>query len=393
MTSVIMLVAAEPSGDALGAALAAALRARLGETAQLVGVGGPLMAAQGIDSPFSIGPLAVLGITDAVRIYPLVARRAREVGALAARTRPDLAVFIDSWGFNLRAARATRRASPGSILVKYVAPQVWATRPGRARTLAATVDHLLTIHSFDAPWFEAAGLATTFVGNPALVEDPWPAGRESFRASIGAGPNEVVLLIAPGSRRGEVERLMPPFEAAVAGLLGDRPGVKLVVLAAEAVGAEVAARAASWRWPVTVVGGGADRRAAMAGADVALACSGTITTELAMLGVPMVIGYRLDALTAVIARRLIRTPWITLFNVAAGKAIAPELVQEHCTGERLAAALAPLIDDPARRHAQAHAQSAALARMRGGIDDPSAAAADAVIRLLEAGQPRASSGA
>jgi lipid-A-disaccharide synthase len=131
----------------------------------------------------------------------------------------------------------------------------------------------------------------------------------------------------------------------------------------------------------------------MAGADVALACSGTITTELAMLGVPMVVGYRLDALTAVIARRLIRTPWITLFNVAAGKAIAPELVQEHCTGERLAAALAPLIDDPARRQAQAHAQSAALARMRGGIDDPSAAAADAVIRLLEAGQPRASSGA
>lgn len=393
MTPVIMLVAAEPSGDALGAALAAALRARLGEAAHLVGVGGPRMAAQGIDSPFSIAPLAVLGVTDAVRIYPLVAQRAREVGALAARTRPDLAVFIDSWGFNLRAARATRRACPGSVLVKYVAPQVWATRPGRARTLAASVDHLLTIHTFDAPWFEAAGLATTFVGNPALIEDPSPAGRESFRASIGVGQDEVVLLIAPGSRSGEVERLMPPFEDAVARLSADRPRLKLVVVAAETVAGEVGARLGRWPGPVSVALSPAERRGAMAGADVALACSGTITTELAMLGVPMVVGYRLDALTAVIARRLIRTPWITLFNVAAGRAIAPELVQEHCTGDRLAAALAPLIDDPARRRAQALAQSAALTSMRGGIDDPSGAAAEAVIRLLEARQPRASSGA
>lgn len=380
---VVMLVAAEPSGDALGAALAAALRAKLETELTLVGVGGPLMAAEGIESPFPIATLSVLGITDAVKIYPLVALRAREVGALARRTRPKVAVFIDSWGFNLRAARAVRRACPDAVLIKYVGPQVWATRPGRARTLAGAVDHLLTIHSFDAPWFEAAGLATTFVGNPVLVGGPGDADPAGFRAAIGAGPDDVVLLIAPGSRRGEVERLLPPFAAVAMRLIAKRPGLKLVVAAADSVAHEVRAGTAACGLSAKVVTS-PERRSALAAADVALVCSGTITTELAMLGVPVVVGYRLDALTALIARRLIRTPWITLFNVAAQRAIAPELIQEACTAERLVAALTPLIDDPAARKTQADAQRAAVAHMRGGIEDPAGAAAEAVIRLLSA---------
>jgi len=380
----VMLVAAEPSGDALGAALASALREGLGDNLRLVGVGGPLMARQGIESPFDITPLSVLGVTDAVRAYPLVRRRARETGEIAARERPDIAVLIDSWGFNLRVAHAIRRANRDVYIFKYVAPQVWATRPGRARTLAKAVDHLLTIHAFDTPWFESAGLTTTFVGNPVLAHGPADAEAAArFRREIGAGSEDPILVIAPGSRSGEVRRLIRPFADAAHRLLDNRPRLKIVVLAADAMAEEVAV-AGAWPSGAEFVTGEFRRRSAMAAATAALACSGTVTTELAVAGAPVVIAYRLDHLTAPIARLLIRTPYITLLNVAARRMVAPELIQEACTGPRLAAALTPLIDDPAARSRQVKAQFEALELMRGGVTDPLAAAADAVIvRLAE----------
>jgi lipid-A-disaccharide synthase len=387
----VMLVAAEPSGDSLGAALAAALREKLGGAVRFVGIGGPLMAAQGVASPFEIAPLSVLGVFDALRAWPMVRRRAREAGELAARERPQIAVLIDSWGFNLRVAQAIRRAAPGVAIVKYVAPQVWATRPGRARTLAAAVDHLLTIHAFDAPWFERAGLATTFVGNPVLGRDPGGADPAGFRAAIGAALDQAILLLAPGSRRGEVERLLGPFEAAAVRLAADRPGLRVVVLAAEAVADTVRAAVAGWPMPVHLVQGESQRQNAMVAATAALACSGTVTTELALAGAPMVVAYRLGPFTYPIVKLLIRTPYVTLFNVAAGRFVAPELIQGACTGPRLAAAVAPWLDDPARRERQSQEQRAAVERMRGGIRDPSAAAADAVIALLPA-QERDSNG-
>ena len=168
----VMLVAAEASGDALGAELARALKRRLGpDKVRFVGVGGERMAGEGVRSPFDIGELSILGLFEGLMAYPRVVARADETAALAAREKPDIAVLIDSWGFTLRVAKALRRIEPKLPLVKYVAPQVWASRPGRARTLAAVVDHLMTIHSFDAPYFEHAGLATTFVGNPSLARD------------------------------------------------------------------------------------------------------------------------------------------------------------------------------------------------------------------------------
>lgn len=384
-----MLVAAEPSGDALGASLAEALKASA--DIRLIGVGGPLMKRRGIVSPFDIGPLSVLGIFDALAAYPLVRRRALEVGEMAARERPDAAVLIDSWGFNLRVAHAIRERLPGARLIKYVGPQVWATRPGRARTLANAVDLLLTIHSFDAPWFERAGLPTTFVGNPVLAALRAAGDPSRFRTRIGAAPNDPMLVVAPGSRRGEVERLMGPFGEAVRRLAADRPGLKTVILAADAVANHVAARAVEWS-PTPIVVGETERQDAMAAATAALACSGTVTTELALAGTPVVVAYRLDPPTAVIAKMLIHTPFITLMNVAAGREIAPEFVQSACTGRGLAAALAPLLDDPSARVRQSTAQSEALKVMRGGIEDPAGAAARAVLAQLPPSQARASIG-
>jgi lipid-A-disaccharide synthase len=240
------------------------------------------------------------------------------------------------------------------------------------------VDHLLTLHDFDAPYFEAEGLPTTFVGNPALARDFGAADGPGFRARMGIAADAPLLLVLPGSRAGEVERLSPPFGDAARRLKDRIPNLAVVVAAAETVEAAVRAAVARWPIPVTITTGEADRLSAMKAATAALACSGTVTTELALAGCPFVVGYKLDPFTYEIAKRLLRTQWITLINVAAGEGVAPEFIQGACRGDRLAEALAPWLTDAGRRAAQSQAQDAALRTLRGDTAS-SSNAADAVI--------------
>ena len=378
----IMLVAAEASGDALGGALVQALRARLGSQTRFVGVGGPRMAVQGVVSPIDIAALGVMGIFDALRVYPTVLRLASRTARLAATEKPDVAVLIDSWGFNLRVARAIRALSPTTKLIKYVAPQVWATRPGRARTLAGAVDSLLTIHSFDRGYFEAEGLPVTFVGNPALQRDVSGVDPTGLLEAIGATKGDQVLLLLPGSRRGEVDRLLPHFRDAVARLKRDWPDLHVIMAPADSVVDRVKEHVDDWENPVRIIEGDQEKLSSMRAATVALVCSGTVTTELAIAGCPMVVAYRLGPVTAAIARRLIRTRYITLFNVAAQRMIAPELVQEACSGASLAREVTLRLADAALRARQVDEQTAALEMMRGGVQDPIGAAAAAIIASL-----------
>lgn len=395
MTLTIMLVAAEPSGDALGASLAAALKRRLGPGLKLVGVGGPRMAAEGIDSPFDIAELSILGWIDGLRAYPRVRRRVADAAALAARHRPDAAILIDSWGYTLRVARALRALDPHMRLIKYVGPQVWASRPGRAKTLARAVDHLLAIHVFDPPWFEKEGLSVSFVGNPAVHVDFSSASGERFRTAIGVNETAPVLLILPGSRASEIRRMTPVFEAAATRLTADNPALRIVVAAAESVEGEVVQRVAAWPFPVHLALGEAARHDAMKGATAALACSGSVTLELAAAGCPVVVAYRLDELTYQLARRMVKIDLFTLFNLAAGEAVAPEFIQHAATPEALARAVADRLYDPGLRQAQRRRQFEALTLMGRGGPDPSEAAADAVLKALSdppQDQPRAAIG-
>ena len=383
----VMLVAAEASGDILGSELAAALRRRLGDQVRFVGVGGARMAVQGVESPFDIAELSILGIFEGVRAYPRVRRRVRDTVALAARTRPDVAVLIDSWGFTLRVARGLRRLDPSIPLVKYVGPQVWASRPGRAKTLAGTVDHLLTIHGFDAPWFEREGLATTFAGNSTLARDVSGADPSRLRAHIGAGADAPILLVLPGSRPSEIARMLPPFAAAVARLRAARPDLRTVVPVAATVAELLKRELARWPEPPDIVEGDGLKADAMAAATVALACSGSVTTELALFGCPMVVAYRVGPLTYRVLKRLVTTRYITLFNIAADAPVAPEFIQDVCTGETLAAALAERLADPQLRARQAAAQFAALEKMgRDPALIPAERAADAVLKVLATSQ-------
>ena len=389
---VIMLVAGEASGDDRGAGLAHALRRRLDGNLKLIGVGGPRMAEAGVPSLFDMAEISVFGLLEGLLAIPRVRRRAQEVAMAAAREGADLVVLIDSWGFSWLAARALRRLAPRVRLVKYDAPQGWATRPGRAKALAGLVDHLMVINSFEPPYFEAWGLPTTFVGNPALHMDFSACDPAGFRSRHGIGAEAPVLVVLPGSRPGEVDRLLPPFEDAIRRLKVGHPSLQVVLPVAESVADRVKAVVAGWPFRVHVVEGEEEKREALRAGDLALACSGTVTLEVAQAGVPMVVAYRLGSVTHFVARFLIRTPWVVLFNIAARDFVAPELIQDDCTGPRLAAELDRRLRDPAFRRAQVAAQDAALDQMGRGGPDPSEAAALVVLEVLSEDQPRLSSG-
>ena len=380
----VMLVAAEASGDALGAGLARAVRSRLGaDKVRFVGVGGAKMAQEGVESPFDIAQLSILGIVESLKAYPRAMARLKDTLALAAREAPDVAVLIDSWGFNIRLAQALRKRDPALPLVKYVAPQVWAYRAGRAKGLAKAVDLLLSIQPMDKPFFDAVGLENIFVGNSALVHDFSHADPARLRAAIGAAEGDQVLLVLPGSRPSEIERVMPPFEDAVRRLKVQRPDLHVVVPAASTVAHTVKARVASWPFRAHVIEDDRLKDDAMVAATVALACSGTVTTELALAGTPMVVGYVTSDLTFALLKMLFKPRWVTLFNIAADDTVAPELLQTACTGEALAAEVGKRLDDPALRARQIAAQHAALDRMGRGMPDPSEAAATALLAFLK----------
>ena len=378
----VLVTALEASGDALGAELMAELRRRLGPDVRFIGIGGAAMAAEGVISAFDITDLSVVGLLDGLLAYRRADRRARQLTQLARHERPDIAVLIDSWGFSYLLARRLRRALPDLPLVKYVAPQAWATRPGRAKALAETFDRLLSIIAFEVPLFEAAGVPTTFVGHPSLVSGQPKGDAARLRERIGAGPDDPILLILPGSRASEVQRLMPPFEEAVAMLKAERPSLQVVMAPAETVAAQVAARTTGWPVRAHLIEDAEGRRDVMAAADVALACSGTVTTELAVAGCPMVVAYRLGPISYRIAKRIVRIRFATLINIAADAAIAPELLQGACTGPELARELALRLDDPALRARQALAQTQALEALGGRGPAPAIRATEAIVELL-----------
>ncbi|MDQ8028637.1 MAG: lipid-A-disaccharide synthase [Brevundimonas sp.] len=379
----VMLIAAEASGDALGAGLAQALRGRLGADVAFVGVGGPKMAAEGVDSPFDIADLSILGWLEGLKAYGLVKRRVAETVAHAVAEKPDAVVLIDSWGFTIRVAKALKDALPGVPLIKYVGPQVWASRPGRAKTLAASVDHLLALYAFDAPWFEREGLETTIVGSQALHVDMSGADPAAFRSRRGIAPDADLLLVLPGSRPSEIRLMTPVFETAVVQLKRANPALEVAVIAAGTVADDVTARVATWPFRAHLVSED-EKYDAMKAATVALATSGTVSTELALAGAPMVIGYRFQPLSYAIMKPFFTGKYATLFNHAADEEIARELIQTDATPEKFAAEVGRLLADPEARRAQAERQTAALDLMGRNAPDPSSLAADAVLRVIAA---------
>ena len=377
----ILLSAVEPSGDALGAALMRALKKRRGDIA-FTGCGGALMKREGLESLFPVEPFAVIGPVGVLKAVPAALAGARRLARAAVETNAAAAVLIDSWSFSSLAARRLRPAAPTAALIKYVAPQVWASRPQRAQTLASLFDGVLTLFEFENAWFERAGARARFVGSStfqaAARADADGAG---FRARYGLGASPL-LAVLPGSRAGEAKRLLGPFGETVRRLVEKNPDLRVTVPIAPAVEPLVRAAVAGWAGaPVAVAPD--ERFDAFAAADAALAASGTVTTELAVSGAPMVVGYRVGPATAMWIRSVLTTPYVSLINIAGEREIIPEFLQENCRPEKLAGALRPLLADEGARRAQTDAFGPLLARLGVSGAPAEERAADAVLQWID----------
>jgi len=378
----VFVIAGEPSGDRLGAALMQGLAA-LRPDVTFAGVGGEQMTAAGLHSLFPMDELSVMGLAEILPRYAQLRRRLRQTVEAVLAEAPDVLIGIDSPGFCLRVARAVRRVRHIRT-VQYVAPSVWAWRPGRARKMAAHVDQVLALLPFEPPLMEAAGMRCDFVGHPVVAE-PRASAEEvaAFRRRHGLD-GAPLLLALPGSRQGEVSRLSPVFGAALARLAAARPDLRVVVPAAAPVAGAVVGAVASWPGaPVVLDPRGQDldvaareKRAAFAAADVALAASGTVSLELAAARTPMAIAYDMNWMSWQILSRLLRVDTVTLVNLVTGTRVVPEFLGPACRPGPIAAALEGVLAAP---EAQRAALEATMRILGEGGAPPGLRAARAVL--------------
>jgi lipid-A-disaccharide synthase len=373
----IFISAGEASGDLYASRVVETLRARH-PGAEFFGCAGPRMQKAGVRAVVDSRSIAVVGIVEVVGHIPRIWRQFRKLVRAAATEKPDLAVLTDSPDFHLRLARRLKKR--GIPVVYLIAPQAWAWREGRVRTLKATVDRLLCIFPFEEEFFASRGVPTSYLGHPLarIVQPSMP--RAEFFQKIGFNPDRRLIVLLPGSRHGEVERHMPALLDAVR-LIRERQDVDFLLALPPGFGADQAsfwepARAASIQVKEGLAWDG------LAYAHLALAASGTVTIEAALLGTPLVTFYRVNALSWLLGRRLVRAPFLSMVNLVAGRRIAPELIQDEMTGERIAAEAIRLLEDEAAR-SEMRAGLARVAALLASRDDPMETAAGWIEKVLK----------
>jgi lipid-A-disaccharide synthase len=381
----VFLIAGEESGDRLGGALMRALMERAGDKVRFGGVGGHDMAAQGLKSLFPIDDITVIGFSAIPLRLATILRRIRAAANAAIAARPDVLVIVDSPDFTHRVARRVRAAAPEIPIVDYVSPSVWAWRPGRARAMRAYVDHILALLPFEPAAHERlGGPRCTYVGHPLVerVATLRPDDQEARRRA--ASPP--VVLVLPGSRGTEINRLLAIFGSAVSQMVASCGPVELVLPTVPHLLERVTRETANWTLPPRIVVAAEQKAEAFRTARVALAASGTVTLELAVAGVPTVVAYRASLLEEAIVRPLIRVPTIVLANLVLGANVVPEYLQRQANPDRLAAALRSLIADTAERRKQLDAFSRLDAIMGIGATAPSQKAAAVVLEYALRGR-------
>jgi len=378
----LYVVAAEASGDLLAREVIESIR-RKSPDIRIDGIGGAELAAAGIVSPIDIAPLSVLGFVEGIKAYGTVVRLADQAADDICAKRPRVVVLVDSWGFMLRVAQRVRARDPSIRLVKLIGPQVWATREGRARTLAATVDHLICMHEIEVPYYEPFGLKVTVIGNPALTRSAKGNGA-AFRMSHGITGTDPVLLVLPGSRRSEIASVAPALIAAAQRIKEQRPEVRVVVQPATSIEAEFREKFPGVTGWAIVSSNPADRYDAMAAADIALACSGTVTSEVAMQGAAMIVAYRTGWITWALARGLLyKKTHITLLNILNGdREIVPEFVQTRLDAGLIEQKALSWLADPQALSDQRTRQAEALKALVREGRPAAEIAADAILDEL-----------
>ncbi|WP_085308974.1 lipid-A-disaccharide synthase [Planktotalea arctica] len=381
----VFIIAGEPSGDKLGAALMEGLQTLLPDV-RFDGIGGARMIEAGLKSRFPMEEISIMGISEILSQYRHLKRRISQTAETIIGANPDVLITIDLPEFSLRVAKLVKAQSHVRC-VHYVAPTVWAWRSGRAVKMARHIDQVLALLPFEPPYMEAAGMRCDFVGHP-VVTDPQASAKDAqaFRLEHGIGGAPLALVL-PGSRRGEVSRLAPVFGEALAPALQARPDLRVVIPAAAPVEHLVREAVKSWSLEPLVIRSEdkAQKRAAFKAADVALAASGTVSLELAAAGTPMVIAYDMNWLSRQVIGRMLKVDTVTLVNLVSETRAVPEFIGADCVPDRIADALLALINNPS---GQAEAMALTMQRLGQGGDAPGLRAARAVLDGLSAAHPR-----
>lgn len=376
----VFLVAAEDSGDAIGADVIDALRAKA-PGIRISGIGGERMKARGASSDVDMSGLAVLGLFEGLKAYGRVKKAVEDVADVIAAADPDSVVLIDSWGFMWRVARALKLRGVRAKRIKLIGPQVWATRPGRARVLAQWVDHLLCIHPFEQPFYVQWGLPTTVIGNPALHRLP-KGDPQRFRSRHGMTPDTTIIGLLPGSRKSEMRSVAPVLMAATRIVRASDPKRQVVCMVAPSVAREVTTMAAEQDFPITLVMDDSEKADAYAAMTVAIACSGTVTTELAAQGAAVVTGYKLGWITWALLRGfMFKSKYSALVNVAADREVIPEFIQTRFNAQNIAGAAEQRLSDPKLLEDQRAAQREAIRIMSGDGRSAADISADTILKL------------
>jgi lipid-A-disaccharide synthase len=378
----LMLVCGEPSGDQLGAQLMAAIRTLAGDSVKITGVGGPAMAREGLKSLFPLDTTAVMGLREVVPAIPAILRRVRQAKDFALQSRPDAVVLIDSPDFTHRIARAIRKADPGIKTVNYVAPQVWASRAYRARTMARYFDLVLALFPFEVPFFQKYGLKAVFVGHPVIERRVRMTGGDALRERLGIAPDAPLLAMLPGSRSSEIRQMLPAFRATLEILAKKIPGLVTILPTVPHVAARVREKTGHWPTPLHIVENEADKFAAFDAADVALAASGTVTAELALSRTPSVVFYIVGGLTYALANWLYNSRFFALPNILLDREALPEFKQEKARPQILAAEVEKLFQDKTAHAAQVAAMDDFAHRLGEGEEAPSLRAARVLLDFL-----------
>ena len=370
-----MIVVGEPSGDAHAAALVNALRKKSSQI-EYFGATGPLMRAAGVETVINSDELAIMGILEVAQVFPKFIAAFRTLKAAAIKRQPDAVVLVDWPEFNLRLANALHRR--GIKVIYYISPQLWAWRPRRINRINRDVDLLLSILPFEAEWYKARGVDhVEFVGHPLAGEVRSRIGREEFCSQHGLDPQKPIVSFLPGSRRKELERMLPPMANAIRKLRETRPEIQPVIVVAPSRTIEETKQILASLNSITMVHG--QTREALAASDAAAIASGTATLEGALLETPMVVVYKESAINWHTLGRLITVPHYGLVNLVAGSEIATELMQKDLTADNLVQELIKLLDP--KRNETARAE---LRRVRNLLGESGASerAADLILKFL-----------
>jgi len=372
------MVAGEPSGDQLGAGLMKFLKRGLGDQIAFAGVGGEQMESEGLESLFPMSDLSVMGFAEVLPRIFLLNRRLKETALSVRDLNPDILLTIDSPGFTFRLAKKVQ--SFDFPKVHYVAPTVWAWRPSRAREMSKLYDHLMVLLPFEPQYFNYQDMKCTFVGHPVAKESSAALGIK-FREDKDI-INKQTLGIFPGSRKSEVLRMIPIFTKVVEQLSKDFPKLKIIITTVPHLKSLISLSTSDWKFKPIIVDSFIERKAAHQACNVAIAASGTISTELAAAKVPVVVGYKVSPLTAFIAKKLLRVSHVSLINIVARKRIIPEFLQDECSPKNLLGSVTELLTNSSARQLQVRDQLDALREMDGGTEGGYAKASEVIQATL-----------